>query len=155
MFRLLLTLSLALYAVSSYAGEIYKWKDDAGIVHFTDNMNTVPAKYRNEKPLIMKDASPVVKSAVKRPLSRSKSKGDVLWINKCAACHHLGKGQVNGLKGLGYLAVNSVTKFPSLIDEILPDLKYATVGRTSDMEAVELSEDELRAVAQYIINSKK
>jgi len=155
MFRLLLILPLIAFAPSTYAGAIYKWKDAAGMVHFTDNLNNVPAKYRKDKPLIMGNGLPDVKSPEKSKVQLPTSEGGKLWNNKCSACHYLGNGQADGLKGLGYLAVNPATKFPAHVEEILPDLRYAVSGRTSDMEEVGISDDELRTVAQYIIDFRQ
>ena len=32
----------------SFPGEIYRWTDEKGTVHFTDNISNVPARYRNQ-----------------------------------------------------------------------------------------------------------
>jgi len=154
MLRLLLMLSLIAFALPVYAGALYKWKDAAGMVHFTDNPNNVPAKYRKDKPLIMGKGLPNVKNPEKGRVHLPRSEGARLWANICSECHSLGKGRASGLKDLSYLAVNRVSKFSARVEEIFPDLKYAVSGRTSDMDEVDISDDELRAVAQYIIDSR-
>jgi flagellar motility protein MotE (MotC chaperone) len=32
----------------SFPGEIYRWTDEKGVVHFTDDISNVPARYRNQ-----------------------------------------------------------------------------------------------------------
>ena len=44
---LLLIIILAVLVASSY-GEMYKWVDGKGTVHFTDDLSTIPEKYREE-----------------------------------------------------------------------------------------------------------
>jgi len=36
------------FVVFALAGETYKWRDDKGVLHFTDNIYNVPAKYRSQ-----------------------------------------------------------------------------------------------------------
>ena len=42
-----LIIILAVWVTSSY-GEVYKWVDEKGTVHFTDDLSTVPEKYRGD-----------------------------------------------------------------------------------------------------------
>ena len=44
---LLLTVILGVWVASSY-GEMYKWVDEKGTVHFTDDLSTIPEKYHEE-----------------------------------------------------------------------------------------------------------
>jgi clan AA aspartic protease (TIGR02281 family) len=44
---LLLTVILGVWVASSY-GEMYKWVDEKGTVHFTDDLSTIPEKYRED-----------------------------------------------------------------------------------------------------------
>ncbi len=37
---------LAILVASSY-GETYRWVDEKGTVHFTDDLSTIPEKYRS------------------------------------------------------------------------------------------------------------
>ena len=41
------------FAVPSLA-DIYRWEDKSGVIHFTDNPSTIPAKYRGKSREIMK-----------------------------------------------------------------------------------------------------
>ena len=44
---LLLIITLAMFVPSSY-GEMYKWVDEKGTVHFTDDPSSIPEKYRQD-----------------------------------------------------------------------------------------------------------
>jgi clan AA aspartic protease (TIGR02281 family) len=44
--RLLLAIAACVIAVPLYAAEFYRWVDEKGIVHFTDNMNKIPENRR-------------------------------------------------------------------------------------------------------------
>ncbi|MBI5017754.1 MAG: TIGR02281 family clan AA aspartic protease [Deltaproteobacteria bacterium] len=43
-----LALTLCLALAAPVAGEIYRWTDDAGSVHFTDSLQNVPSRYRSQ-----------------------------------------------------------------------------------------------------------
>ncbi len=45
---LLMFLTLSLIAWMAYGQELYKWVDDKGTVHFTDNLTSIPEKYRDQ-----------------------------------------------------------------------------------------------------------
>jgi len=44
---LLILIGSILYSVNSLGQEIYKWVDEKGTVHFSDDLGQVPEKYRN------------------------------------------------------------------------------------------------------------
>jgi Domain of unknown function (DUF4124) len=48
----ILVLSLA-FVVPSLA-DIYRWEDESGVIHFTDDLSTIPAKYRGKTHEIQK-----------------------------------------------------------------------------------------------------
>jgi uncharacterized protein DUF4124 len=43
----LLSLGMVALAGMPVLAATYEWKDDAGVIHFTDNPESIPAKYRN------------------------------------------------------------------------------------------------------------
>ena len=45
---LLILIGSILYSVTSLGQEIYKWMDEKGTVHFSDDLGQVPEKYRNQ-----------------------------------------------------------------------------------------------------------
>ena len=58
--RLLVMLNMAflMAGVGLAAADIYRWEDDQGVVHFTDNAAKIPAKYRNK--VEQRESGPVV-----------------------------------------------------------------------------------------------
>ena len=50
----------------SFSGEIYRWTDEKGVVHFTDDVSKVPARYRSQV-----DKREVTEEIPKKPRSRS------------------------------------------------------------------------------------
>lgn len=48
----LLTLVLLLVLASSASGEIYRWRDRGGVLHFSNSLDDVPLRYR-EKVTVM------------------------------------------------------------------------------------------------------
>ncbi len=45
---LLIFIGLIFCCTMSWSQEIYQWKDEKGIVHFTDDLSLVPERYRNK-----------------------------------------------------------------------------------------------------------
>ena len=45
---LLAAVMMAFFCASAYSGEYYKWTDEGGNIHFSDSLENVPAKYRNQ-----------------------------------------------------------------------------------------------------------
>lgn len=135
------------------AASFYQWKDEAGVTHFTDNPNMVPPKYRSKS---QRDLSsfPALKSNASEPASRMSAKYKV-WTEKCASCHHTGKGERDGLIGLGPVTINSNTRFPETVKDLTKKLRFAANGRYSDMSTVDVTDDELRAIANYLMEKQK
>ena len=44
----ILVVSMVVIAVSLSYGEMYKWMDEKGTVHFADDLSNVPEKYRSD-----------------------------------------------------------------------------------------------------------
>lgn len=66
--KLLLLLFLLLPSLPVYA-EIYRWVDNRGTVHYTDNLGNVPAKYRYKATLVDEGAGgqPEIKEVIEEP----------------------------------------------------------------------------------------
>lgn len=45
--KILLTVTLLLGMIGMAAAVTYEWKDNRGVIHFTDNPDKIPKKYRN------------------------------------------------------------------------------------------------------------
>jgi hypothetical protein len=48
LFVFILLFLLVFHSAFSFGGELYKWKDEEGIVHMTDSLSQVPSQYRNQ-----------------------------------------------------------------------------------------------------------
>jgi len=130
-----------------HAAEIYQWKDAASITHFTDNAMNVPEKYRkvSKRKVNKLRASGASEGVGDKP----KALGEKAWLYKCASCHTTGEDK-GGKRGLGELAVNQQTRFPTTIEEIIPKLRCAASGRWSDMPSVDVTDEELKKIATFI-----
>lgn len=143
---------LALSFTVAYSGEIYQWKDTSGVIHFTDNANKVPAKYRD------KSARHVSALPVYGERAASTSfllDGQILWAERCSSCHHMGEGMDGDKVGLGEHLINQESKFPASVDHVADDFQYAVAGRYSDMSAIDISKEELTAIARYFVDSAR
>ena len=151
MLRLMMgTLLMACCAVgAAHAVDIYQWKDSGGITHFTDNAMNVPEIYRK---------------AAKRKVNKlrvsggsegwgNRPKGAAAWLDKCASCHTTGENKKDKL-GLGTLAVNQKTRFPATIEEIIPKLRLAANGSLSGMASLDVSNEELKKIAKFILGAQ-
>jgi hypothetical protein len=58
---LLIFIGLILYGAVSWGQEIYQWRDEKGVLHFTDDMSLVPERYRDQvqKKNVPKEPSPL------------------------------------------------------------------------------------------------
>ena len=61
-----LIIVLALFVPSSY-GEMYKWVDEKGTVHFTDDLSTIPEKNREGARLESLQKKPQLPNLKKSP----------------------------------------------------------------------------------------
>ncbi len=83
---------LGSYGVS-IAG-VYRWEDSDGVVHFTDNTEKIPSKYRNKiREVDLKSDVPPAPSvndlapAVQRSASGDSKRDEQLWRKRYAALH--------------------------------------------------------------------
>jgi aspartyl protease family protein len=65
---ILLIVMLTVFVPSSY-GEMYKWVDEKGTVHFTDDLSSIPEKYRQDA----ETRKPSKETSAPQPLGRPKS----------------------------------------------------------------------------------
>jgi hypothetical protein len=75
---ILITIFLILIPSLSF-GEIYKWKDENGKTHFTDNLETVPSEYRKGGMGKIKEAPPLTGFRMQQnsePLQKSEALRD-------------------------------------------------------------------------------
>ncbi len=74
-----LSLTLLLFCVSASHAKIFRWIDDSGTLHFTDQYYKVPEKYRSKPPVDR--YIPVTPD--------EKIDGELAYHEKCAGCHDL------------------------------------------------------------------
>jgi len=138
-------------STSVLAAKLYQWKDAAGITHFTDNLANIPKAARATPRNV--GTVDVVHAEGKNRISQEN--GEKLWNARCASCHFEGQGRKGELRGLGSLAVNPVTRFPATPNRMLAKLRPAVEGRTTDMTRMEISDEELLAIARYLLAAQK
>ena len=47
-------LAIATFLAPSASADIYRWEDESGVIHFTDDLSAIPAKYRGKTREIQK-----------------------------------------------------------------------------------------------------
>lgn len=131
------------------ADRIYKWKDSAGIMHFTNNKANIPPQYRVETKDMM-----ALPSVGNKRLSKSDIGGS-LWRARCASCHTAGVEKKKGLRPLASTVIDPSTRFARTEGRLLPILRQAVAGRTTDMKAMEISDADLLEISRYLIKFSK
>jgi len=152
--RLHLFLIFGLMCMAPYAataGKLYQWKDASGHVHFTDDQSQVPQQHlkgsaRDVKPLATM-SNPEETAAGKKYID-----GKALYESQCAECHVPGFDDEGRREGLGWTVINIDTKYPNTEDDLFNRLRYVVDGGI-DMPIVKISDDELRAIARYLIKT--
>jgi hypothetical protein len=81
-----LIMAVLLFAATGTAGEVVKWVDERGVVHFTDNAASVPEKYRQgidrrELPEERETPSGSTQEVTEGPRDRS-GRGEDYWMNR-------------------------------------------------------------------------
>lgn len=74
---ILLIMWLAVFVPSSY-GEMYKWVDEKGTVHFTDDLSSIPEKYRQDAETRKPSAETSAPQLLERPKSSPPAKASEL-----------------------------------------------------------------------------
>ena len=144
--------ALLTWAIPAVGGGFYRWTDEAGVTHFTDDPTRVPPRYRRQarNPAPMGGNLQVLGAP-----NRKKDVGAELWAAKCASCHHTGRGEVDEKVGLADVVINPETHFPEGEDAIVKKMRYAADGRFSDMPRLRVSDEELRKIAKYLLGVVK
>jgi hypothetical protein len=80
--KLLILLSLLIFAGHAYAATIYKWVDKEGVVNFTDDLSKVPPSYRDrveveERKDVQEEVIPPPAQAVTRGSEEEEIKADI------------------------------------------------------------------------------
>ncbi len=138
----ILVVSMVVIAISLSYGEMYKWKDEKGTVHFADDLSNVPEKYRSDAEIrkIPKEMSPSgVKEEPALPVMMKTSPSDGVEVNLYRK-HELWLTEVllNGKvkrhfildSGASFTLINRQTanELGLIIDEYTPFIPVATVS---------------------------
>jgi len=143
---LILPLMLCICVAMASAGTFYKWKDASGIVHFTDDLSKVPMEYRANSAKDMKPLAVVSKE----PEKLKAQKGKALYEQKCEACHVIDYGDKDGRESLAWAIIDRSTNYPHTRDDLFKRLRRVVDG-SIDMPVVDIKDDELMAVVDYLI----
>lgn len=133
------------------ATQLYQWKDASGVTHFTDNPAQVPAQYRHNS---QRDVEPLAGiNPQTGPAAIGGDPGRKVWEGKCQACHmYDSDGKEAGRVGLFSYLVDPETKFPFSVDVVMGSIKKAVKGTGEGMPAVNVSNDELKALAEFLVH---
>ncbi len=152
MMRGLVLLSAVCFAAASVAlADIYRWKDDAGVLHVTNDPTKVPAgKLESAKIRSLRDVNVTTGGA-------TSAGGRGVFEQKCGSCHLAGMDSTgDGEGGDGKLAIlpfliDPESKLPMDKKAALERLSFAAEGRFSDMPAIDVAPEELDKIADYLL----
>ncbi len=135
--------ALLLQVVAADAG-IYKWRDEAGVMHFTDNKDDVPPRYRKGAPV------EGLSDAAVTTVSDSGAGSAGVFARKCGSCHVVAYEADGERVPLLSVALDRETGMTRSVDAVFAVLRKAADGRFSDMPAMSVSDDELRLIARFL-----
>ncbi|MDX8387222.1 MAG: DUF4124 domain-containing protein [Ghiorsea sp.] len=143
-----LAASLFIISTNSIAEKIYRWTDDAGNTHYTNNQAMVP----------LKDDADVIKMKAlpKPPEPELVFDGKALWEDNCLSCHHIKQESYEGKQGMSKLIV-SIKDVSTSPEKSLRILQTAIKGNMDDnvKSLNKLNIDELNAIIKYIAEQVK
>ncbi len=145
---LLLVLAAIAAASPAETGEVYRWRDAAGVVHFTDDPSKVPPGARPVR------AHPENLIVMERPSGTDEAKGgadgEALFARRCAKCHVLFPEEDPKKEPLLEVLTDPDTHAPRPLEEVVKTFRWAADGRFSDMDDIEISDEDLRRIAQAL-----
>ena len=141
-------LALIALALSAAAGEVYRWRDAAGVIHFTDDPSKVPPE---AKPVRAHPERLIVLENPEAKQAPAGKDGAALFAQRCAKCHVLFPEEDPSKEPLADALLDAKTRAPRPLGEVVKTLRMAADGRFSDMDALEISDEELRRIARYLL----
>lgn len=144
---------MALACGSAVSAEIYQWRDAGGRIHFVDDPSKVPAKYR-EKAKRNVDGLPAI-SSENTSKAAVEHEGKAKWEMYCAECHVAGQERERGKVSLFPVLIDSGTKYPVSRSRAVWEFRRAADGHYSDMDAIDISDEELGLIAEYLLDMQK
>jgi len=138
---------LVLWVIPAPAdAKIYRWVDESGVVHFGDEASQVQRKGEVVRP---GSSINLVEGSADMRGASDVSDGKTLYLQRCSACHTLLQEEEDKVSLLE-VVVDHTSGFPRDVEQILKELKRAASGAFSDMDRLEIGEDELRRIAEYL-----
>lgn len=120
---------LALIGRSTLAGEMYRWVDEKGVVHFTDNLHNIPEPYRSNTGRIK---TPMAREPQNTPADRVSvpfhKKGEVVIVE--ALINEKATGSFIVDTGASYTIISQATARELEIDlgQDLPTIPFQTAN---------------------------
>jgi len=147
LFKTITSITLMLFMASNiYAAVIYKWVDDEGRTHFTDNKANIPLKQNSYEKRKLKDIVPS-KEEIK-PDVADIALGKNIWESTCSKCHFIGPSYEKSLlRRLPGKFLNPEISLEDMTKSLAASLEL----RAADMNDIKLSDTETQAVAKYIL----
>ncbi|RME83461.1 MAG: DUF4124 domain-containing protein [Zetaproteobacteria bacterium] len=138
-------LGVCALAAAAWAGEIYQWRDAQGVVHFTDDPSRIPPEAEPRR------AHPERVIVMERKGGEA-APGMALFAQKCGACHVLFADEDPNKEPLADALRDPNANVSYSEKEIFAKIRAAARGEIegSDMEPVEISDEELRAIARAL-----
>ena len=137
-------------ASNLYATVIYKWVDNEGRTHFTDNKANIPLKQNNYEQRKLKDTAPPKEET--KPDVANLALGKNIWESTCNECHFIGPNYENSLlRRLPQKLLNPDISLEDMTKSLAASLEL----RSGDMNDIKLSEIETKSVAKYILERIK
>jgi mono/diheme cytochrome c family protein len=149
---LLLGLFICFTCGAAGSAEIYQWRDASG-VHFVDDPAKVPPEYRKKARRELNALQPTTLAGAAAPIDMAQ--GELKWEAFCAACHSAGQEKERGKLGLSRFMINDATRFPATQEQVVREFRRAANGSYSDMDDIEISDDELKLIAAYLLRKQK
>jgi hypothetical protein len=151
--KVLVIVAVLLLASAGRTGEVYKWVDERGVVHFTDNPSAVPAKYkkymdRRDLPEPRGASSPSrlrSRPAMGEPRDRY-GRGQDYWVNR-----------KNEIKGRLYRAQREYERLLREYDDLVDSYSNTTslTKRNEYKKRVESVRNELRRRSEDIFRVRE
>ena len=144
--KIVVFVALAL-ALPAAAGEVYRWRDAAGVIHFTDDPSRIPPDAQPVR------AHPERLIVLENPAEKAAEgeDGEALFAARCAKCHVLFPEEDASKEPLVDALLDEKTHAPRPLEEVVKKLRMAADGRFSDMDALEISDEELRRIARFLL----
>lgn len=136
------------------AGDVYRWRDASGVIHFTDDPSRIPPGARPvqahpERLIVMEQPEAGrQKDGKENPGAED---GGALFAKRCGQCHVLFPEEDPNKEALIEVLRDADTEAPRPLKEVVREFRRAADGRFSDMDAIEISDDELRAIAKALL----